>query len=153
MPTHHHQQRRLHHHIERRATTELHGQVALVLTSPPRGLTMRGGPPRRRSQACSRGTGGGPTNQIAPSRAGRVGLFNGLAGVLTACVPLLKPGGVVIVTTRGERRDALRTKSPALIGPAGIAAGLQPLDRCVALLTAIDSGQLVDPPRVKGARS
>lgn len=121
----------------------LHGRVALVLTSPPYGRTMHGRVEHRRGPltrfANTYSTSSDPTNLAHRSRTG---LLEGLTEVLAGCLPLLRPGGIVVVTARPWRRNGLLVDLPGAVVTAGIAAGLEPLERCVALLAAVQDGQL-----------
>jgi hypothetical protein len=106
---------------------ELHGQVSLVLTSPPRSKTM----PARAANLPTTITGGlhtrhGGVTPLAHPR--RVGLVTGLTRVLAGCVPLLKSGGVIAVVARVCYRDGLLIDAPWQVIDAGLRAGLALVD-------------------------
>jgi SAM-dependent methyltransferase len=125
----------------------LRGQVALVVTSPPYGQTVHGlvrpGPhgvhkhahrysdrPDRRNLAHRNWTG----------------LLDGFTRILHGCTTLLRPGGTVVVTARPWRRNGNLVDLPTAVVTAGLAAGLQPVERCVALLAAVRGGRLIARP-------
>jgi SAM-dependent methyltransferase len=125
----------------------LRGQVALVVTSPPYGQTVHGlvrpGPhgvhkhahrysdrPDRRNLAHRNWTG----------------LLDGFTRILHGCRELLRPGGTVVVTARPWRRNGHLVDLPTAVITAGINAGLQPVERCVALLAAVRGGRLIARP-------
>ncbi|MEV6605679.1 DNA methyltransferase [Kutzneria sp. NPDC051319] len=83
------------------------GRVALVLT------TIRSRP------------GSGPASTTA---------VDNLADTLSRCVPLLRPGGHVVITARPHRVDDELVDLPGLILTAGRGAGLRPAQRRAALV-------------------
>jgi hypothetical protein len=74
------------------------------------------------------------------------GLAAGFTQILTGCAILLKPGGIVVVTARPWRKRGELVDLPSAVVGAGLAAGLVPVERCVALLAAVRGGRLVDRP-------
>lgn len=70
-------------------------------------------------------------------------LTAGFTDILTGCVPLLRPGGIVAVTARPYRTRGELVDIPGMVVAAGHAAGLTLIDRCVALIAAVRNGQLV----------
>jgi modification methylase len=70
----------------------------------------------------------------------------GLGEILAASRALLKPGGIAVVTTRPWRQRGELVDFPGAVLAAGTAAGLTPVDRCVALLAAIRDGRLIARP-------
>ena len=125
----------------------LHGQVALVVTSPPYGPTVHG---------LVRPTpGAGVTktaNRYGDPDPGNLahrdvpGLLDGFTRILHGCRTLLRPGGVVVVTARPWRKHGQLIDLPSAVIAAGIQAGLVPVERCVALLAAVRDGHLVARP-------
>ncbi|GIH16150.1 TRM11 family SAM-dependent methyltransferase [Rugosimonospora africana] len=89
---------------------ELHGQVTLVLTSPPPSRTMRVN--GRQRPIMTR-----PATQ-------RIQILDGLTATLAGCVPLLAPGGIVAVVTRPWYRDTTMTDLATQVVSAGQAADL-----------------------------
>jgi modification methylase len=124
----------------------LHGQVALVVTSPPYGPTVHG--------------------QVRPTAASGVvksdfrygedkgnlayrdltGLIDGFTDILRGTFTLLRPGGIVVVTARPWRKNGELVDLPSAVIGAGITAGFLFLERCVALLAAVRDGGLIARP-------
>jgi modification methylase len=139
----------------------LRGHAALVITSPPYGPNVHG-------QVTAR-PGHGVTKhdyRYAPTRRGSGNLAHadterllaGFTSILTAATHLLRPGGHVVVTARPWRHHGGLVDLPTAVLAAGRAAGLIPVERCVALLAGLRGAGLV--PRasffqltaVRGAR-
>ncbi len=149
----------------------LTGRVDLVVMSPPYGKTMHGrvdhrhGPLRRfhdtytpdtvpaaaavaagdpgTGVSCEARTRPAPGRQVNLGRRSRLGLADGITAVLAGCVPFLRPGGLVVVTARPWRRGAYLVDLPGAVHTAALAAGLRPVERCVALLAAVRDERLV----------
>jgi len=125
----------------------LHGRFALVVTSPPYGPTVHG---------LVRPTPDGvhkSANRYSPERdPGNLahrdwpGLIDGFTRILAGCHDLLRPGGTLVVTARPWRRNGELVDLPSAVVAAGAAAGLVPVERCVALLAALREGRLVPRP-------
>jgi hypothetical protein len=126
----------------------LHGSVALVLTSPPYGPSVHGlvrpGPAGITKTANTYSHAGRDRRNLA--HAGWDGLIEGMTRILAGCRLLLRPGGTVAVTARPVRRGGHLVDVPSVVVTAGIAAGLTPVERCVALLAAVRDGRLVARP-------
>ena len=73
-------------------------------------------------------------------------LLAGFTRILTLTTPYLRPGGRVVITVRPWREHAELIDLPAQIAACGGAAGLVPVERCVALL-----GRITEQRRVRGA--
>jgi hypothetical protein len=137
----------------------LHGQVALVVTSPPYGPTVHGlvRPTPGAGVAKSDNRYGTDKGNLAYQDL--PGLLEGFTGILAGCATLLRPGGIVVVTVRPWRKHGDLVDLPSAVVAAGTAAGLTPLERCVALLAAVRDGRLVARPsffqlqQVRKARS
>ena len=145
--------------LPRGVPTELRGQVALVLTSPPYGKTMHGRVEHRRGPLTrfhntysqhphGQPAGGEVASQAEPDPAnlatrGRAALLDGITAVLAGCVPLLKPGGVIAVVARPWRRDHVLVDLPGQTILAGLAAGLELVDCRRAVHAAVRDGRLV----------
>ena len=138
----------------------LRGKVALVVTSPPYGPTVHGlvrpGPDGVHKHA--------RTYSDQPDRRNLAhrnwtGLVDGFTKILEGCRALLRPGGTVVVTARPWRKNGHLVDLPTAVITAGINAGLQPVERCVALLAAVRGGRLVARPsffqlqRIRKART
>jgi len=135
------------------------GRVDLVVTSPPYGKTMHGrvehrhGPLQRFHDTYTpdHPTGAPRNDTTSPrsqrtvnlARRNRLGLTEGITAVLAGCVPFLKPGGLVVVTVRPWRRGGYLVDLPGAVHTAAMAAGLRPVERCVALLAAVHDDHLL----------
>jgi hypothetical protein len=107
------------------------GQVALLLTSPPYGHSTHG-------QVRCYGT-----NPHNLARGSHHRLLAGFTDILTGCLPLLRPGGIVAITTRPFRRHGHLVDFPGQVWEAAQDAGLEPLQRLIALLCGIKTDHLV----------
>ena len=122
------------------------GQVALLLTSPPYGQATHG---QVRSTRESGHTGvrkydyeyGKSPRNLARGSHDR--LLSGFTDILAGCLPLLRPGGIVAITTRPFRRHGHLIDFPAQVWAAAQDAGLEPVQRIVALLCGIKDDRLV----------
>jgi DNA modification methylase len=122
------------------------GNVALLLTSPPYGQATHG--QVRSSRETGRAGvrkydyayGKNPHNLARGSHAR---LLSAFTDILLACVPLLRPGGIVAITTRPFRRHGHLIDFPHQVWAAAQDAGLEPLQRLVALLCGIKDDHLV----------
>jgi hypothetical protein len=122
------------------------GKVALLLTSPPYGQATHG--QVRSSHETGRagvrkydyGYGTSPRNL---ARGSHDRLLSGFTDILAGCLPLLRPGGIVAITTRPFRRHGHLIDFPAEVWAAAQDAGLEPLQRLVALLCGIKDDHLV----------
>jgi hypothetical protein len=76
------------------------------------------------------------------AHAGRRGLADGIEAVLAGCVPLLKPGGVIVVVSRPWRRDGDLVDIPGQVITAGLHAGLTLVDCRRAVHAALRDGRL-----------
>jgi DNA modification methylase len=121
----------------------LRGQVDLVLTSPPYGQRTHGlvrsapsqGVHKRHHRYGAR-TGGNL------AYAGWHGLLDGFARIMAGCATMLRPGGTLVITSRPvrQRPDDLIDLPGQLLAAA---AGLQPVERCAALLAAVKEDRIV----------
>jgi modification methylase len=119
------------------------GRVALVLTSPPYGPSVHG------HVTSDRAHGVHKVNDVYGHDRGNLAhhripaLLEGFTEILRGTIPLLRPGGVVAITTRPFRHEGQLIDFPSLTLDAAVAAGLEPVQRCVALLAGIRDGRLV----------
>jgi tRNA1(Val) A37 N6-methylase TrmN6 len=132
-------------HLDWLLPAELHGQVALVVTSPPYGPSTHG-------RVTTDTTGihkrqhlyGDLLDRGNLANIGHHRLLAGFTRILTLTAPYLRPGGRVVITVRPWREHAELIDLPAQIAACGRAAGLVPVERCVALLGRItDTGGYV----------
>ncbi|WP_285487909.1 TRM11 family SAM-dependent methyltransferase [Amycolatopsis taiwanensis] len=125
------------------------GQVALVVTSPPYGPSTHG-------QVVTAGTDSPDGkvhkyhhrygNQLDRGNLANVGHHRLLAGftrILTGCAAILRPGGHIAITVRPWREHSELIDLPSQIIACGQAAGLVPVERCVALLARVADNDLV----------
>jgi hypothetical protein len=140
------------------APAAVHGQVGLVLTSPPYGPTVHGqvrpGPDGLR-KSDHRYTDQPDRGNLAHRNL--AGLCDGFTTILAGCAQLLRPGGTVVVTARPWRKHGQLVDLPSAVLTAGVAvrarAGrtLRGAARSTARRTADTPAQLLpappDPPR------
>ena len=131
-------------HLPDQLLQQYAGKVTLLLTSPPYGPSNHGqvttagrlghtGPVAKRDHRYSRdrhNLAHRPTTE----------LLDGFEAILRAALPLLAPGATVAVTARPWRRGGELVDLPTAVFDAARAAGLTPVERCVALLARHDPG-------------
>jgi modification methylase len=135
--------------LTRLLPTTLHGQVDLVLTSPPYGSSVHG-QVRSTRETGDKGVvktdyrySHDPTNLAHVSTDH---LLTAFTEILTQCRHLLRPGGTAVVTTRPWRERGELIDLPSAVLAAGRAAGLIPAERCAALLAGIRESRLIARP-------
>jgi SAM-dependent methyltransferase len=124
-------------------------QVALVITSPPYGPSTHG-------QVVTAGdlSGDGKVHKYHHryghaldrgnlANVGHHRLLAGFTRILSGCVAVLRPGGHVAITVRPWREHSELIDLPAQILACGMAAGLVPAERCVALLARVADRELI----------
>lgn len=122
---------------------EYGGRVGLILTSPPYGRSTHG------QVRATPGRGVGKVHHhYGQDRANLAhqpvaGLLDGFTQILAICRPLLRPGGVLVLTARPWRRAGLLVDFPTRVLDAAIAAGYTPVQRCIALLAGLRDAELV----------
>jgi hypothetical protein len=125
------------------------GRVDLVVTSPPYGNSVHG---QVRSTRDSGEPGVAKKNDRYshdPSNLAHVStdrLLGAFTEILAQCRRVLRPGGMVVVTTRPWRERGELIDLPSAVLAAGQAAGLIPTERCVALLAGVRDGRLIARP-------
>ncbi|MFD5089894.1 TRM11 family SAM-dependent methyltransferase [Amycolatopsis thailandensis] len=125
------------------------GQVALIVTSPPYGPSTHG-------QVVTSGTGsrdgkvhkyhhryGSALDRGNLANVGHHRLLAGFTRILTGCAAVLRPGGHIAITVRPWREHSELIDLPSQIIACGHAAGLVPVERCVALLARVADRELV----------
>ncbi|WP_313887025.1 TRM11 family SAM-dependent methyltransferase [Salinispora arenicola] len=122
----------------------LHGQVSLVITSPPYGPSTHGhvrtpGPRRGKVRKLHHKYGG--EDNLAYRSHGQ--LADGFTAILAGCLRLLRPGGHVIVTARPYRRHGELIDIPGMVVAAGINAGLELVEECIALICGVRDGVII----------
>jgi modification methylase len=116
-----------------------------VLTSPPYGNTTHGlvhTTPEGRVAKDHHRYGRAGRGNLA--YAGWDRLLDGFTQIMAATYETLRPGGIVVITARPVRRhrDDL-IDLPSYVLDAAVSVGLQPVERCVALLAAVREDRLV----------
>jgi hypothetical protein len=118
----------------------MRGKVALILTSPPYGPSTHGHVTRDTGQKIVKVNHryGSSLDRGNLANVGHHRLLVGFTRILAAATGFLRPGGHVVITVRPWREHAELIDLPAQIIACGEAAGLVPVERCVALLGRID---------------
>jgi SAM-dependent methyltransferase len=124
------------------------GQVALVVTSPPYGPSVHGLVKTDREPGVDKVRKrhyryGSALDRGNLANVGHHRLLAGFTRILTACAHVLRPGGHVAITVRPWREHAELIDLPSQIIACGRAAGLIPVERCVALLARVADTDLV----------
>nr|WP_296073380.1 DNA methyltransferase [uncultured Actinoplanes sp.] len=123
---------------------ELHGRIALVITSPPYGPSTHGhartpGPRRGKVRKINHSYGGADNLAYRD----RDHLADGFTQILTGAAAILRPGGIVAVTARPYRRHGELIDIPGMVTAAGTNAGLHLREECAALIAGVRDGRLV----------
>ena len=126
------------------------GTAALIVTSPPYGPSIHG---QVKAEARA---GGGKVTQVgqhatAPTRptwpaAAWMTCSTGWPRSSPPARTLLRPGGIAVITTRPWRQRGELVDFPGAVLATGAAAGLIPVERCVALLAGLRDGMLIPRP-------
>jgi hypothetical protein len=128
---------------------ELLGTAALVITSPPYGAAAHG-QVKPTAETGQRGVHKYDyrysTDRGNLAHASRAKLIAGFAEILSGCREVLRPGGVVAVTARPWREHGELVDLPSEVITAGQSAGLEPIERCLALIAGVRDRQLVTRP-------
>ncbi len=132
-------------HLPALIPPDLHGRIALVITSPPYGPSTHGHVrtpgPRRGKVAKINHRYGGDAGNLAYRHHDE--LAEGFTQILTGCAAILRPGGHVAITARPYRRHGELVDIPGMVVAAGINAGLHLHEECAALIAGIRDGRLV----------
>jgi tRNA G10 N-methylase Trm11 len=131
-------------HLPALIPPELHGRIALVITSPPYGPSTHGhartpGPRRGKVRKINHRYGGGDNLAYRDHDA----LADAFTQILTGAAAILRPGGIVAVTARPYRRHGELIDIPGMVAAAGTNAGLRLHEECAALIAGIRDGRLV----------
>jgi 23S rRNA G2445 N2-methylase RlmL len=124
---------------------EVHGRIALVITSPPYGPSTHGhvrtpGPRRGKVRKIHHRYGADTANLAYTEHRE---LAEGFTQILTGCAAILRPGGYVAVTARPYRRHGELIDIPGMVAAAGIHAGLTLVEELIALIAGVRNGVLV----------
>jgi hypothetical protein len=131
-------------HLPALVPPELHGRIALVITSPPYGPSTHGharspGPRRGKVRKINHRYGGGDNLAYRDHDA----LADAFTQILTGAAAILRPGGIVAITARPYRRHGELIDIPGMVVAAGANAGLRLHEECAALIAGIRDGRLV----------
>ncbi|GAA3742013.1 hypothetical protein GCM10022225_26950 [Plantactinospora mayteni] len=122
-----------------------HGKVSLVVTSPPYGRRTHGlvrTNPGERVHKRDHVYGDRGAGNLA--YLGWERLLDGWRQIVAGCMTMLRPGGTFVFTCRPVRRtpDDL-IDLPGELFAVALSVGLEPVERCVAMLAAVRDGQLI----------
>lgn len=129
--------------LARLVDPDLAGRVGLVLTSPPYGASLHGQVRARPGAGIAKADCAYSADRANLAHVGTDKLLAGFTEILAACVPLLRPGGIVAVTARPWREHGALVDLPSAVFATGKAAGLIPYERLVALLVGLRGEALV----------
>ncbi|WP_082032329.1 TRM11 family SAM-dependent methyltransferase [Nocardia vulneris] len=119
--------------------------VDLVITSPPYGDSIHGrvktGPSTKVHKYNHRY--GSTLNRGQLANVGLNRLLSGFTRILSGSAAFVRPGGHVVITARPWRQHAELVDLPSYIIACGTAAGLEPTERCVALLGRLADGEFI----------
>ncbi len=124
---------------------ELHGRVALVLTSPPytNAAYNHGQVRTRPGQGVAKWDHRYSANPDNLGNTSPARLLAGVEQILAGCRRVLRPGGLVVLTTRPWRWHGALVDLPGQVARAAERAGLTPVERNVALLAGLREDRLV----------
>ncbi|GGK36506.1 hypothetical protein GCM10010124_31460 [Pilimelia terevasa] len=123
----------------------LHGQVALVVTSPPYGSTVHGHVDPTEAGIAKQNYRYGEDRGNLAHRSTEA-LIDGFTQILAGCRQVLRPAGVVVVTVRPFRHKGPLVDLPSAVVGAGLGAGLVPVAWMPASLGAVRDGRIIARP-------
>ncbi|MFF4602790.1 TRM11 family SAM-dependent methyltransferase [Streptomyces sp. NPDC001339] len=136
-------------HLTALAPAVAHGNVDLVVTSPPYGPSVHG-QVRSSRESGERGVVKKDFryshDRANLAHVSTAHLLEAFTEILTQCRTMLRPSGTVVVTTRPWREHGELIDLPSAVLAAGKAAGLTPTERCAALLAGIRNSHLITRP-------
>ncbi|WP_228541293.1 TRM11 family methyltransferase [Nocardia sp. XZ_19_369] len=121
------------------------GTVDLLITSPPYGDSTHGHVKTTPGQGVQKANHryGSTLDRGQLANVGLNRLLSGFTRILSASAVFVRPGGHVVITARPWRQHAELVDLPSYIIACGTAAGLEPTERCVALLGRLADGELI----------
>lgn len=133
-------------HLTTLLPEDLVGTVDLIVTSPPYGSSTHGYWPAGRAEKLLRtfhrySKTSRDRSQLAHRSLSE--LRDGLAEIFDQCRQVLKPAGCLVVTARPWTHQGELIDLPAMVTACAIRAGLEPVERCAALMGRWDGNQLV----------
>ncbi|MGH3950646.1 MAG: TRM11 family SAM-dependent methyltransferase [Pseudonocardiaceae bacterium] len=131
-------------HLPALIPAQLHGRIALMVTSPPYGPSTHGhvrthGPRRSKVRKIHHRYGGARNLAYRDHDE----LAEGVTQILTSAAAILRPGGIVAITARPYRHRGELVDIPGMVLAAGLGAGLRLHEECAALIAGIRDGRLV----------
>ncbi|GAB4588974.1 TRM11 family SAM-dependent methyltransferase [Nocardia sp. IFM 10818] len=124
---------------------EFLGTVDLIITSPPYGAATHGQvkvvPGQGVTKTDYRYGSTLDRGNLANVGIGR--LLSGFTRILTACATYLRPGGHIVITARPWREHTELVDLPSHLLTCAALAGLEPVERCVALLGRVSESDLI----------
>jgi hypothetical protein len=123
-----------------RVDPALTGLVALMLTSPPYGPSLRGQVRARAGKGLEKANYGYSNDPAHVAHVGLNSLLDAMHTILRGAARLLRPGGYVAMTVRPWWHDGALVDLPGAIGRVGEDAGLILCERKVALLAGLNRG-------------
>jgi modification methylase len=129
-------------HLDGLVPPEMVGQVAMVLTSPPYGSVTHGRVSRKAGRV-TKVDARYSDDRSNLAYSGSASLMEGTATMLSAAGRILAPGGVVVLTARPWRRKGELVDFPGALVRLASEAGLELVERNVALLAGARGGALV----------
>jgi SAM-dependent methyltransferase len=119
-------------------------RVALVLTSPPYGSSLHGHVDARPGRGVRKSNYRYSRDRANLAHTSLDQLVSGFVGILTGCLPFLRPGGIVAMTVRPYWHRGTLIDLPGRLSAAITEhTDLQLLDRNVALLAGLRDNKLV----------
>jgi len=119
------------------------GLVALVLTSPPYGPSVHGQVTARPGAGVAKSNYRYSTDRANLAHVGQRPLLDAMRQILTQARRVLRPGGIVAMTVRPYWHAGTLVDLPGALTRTAQDAGLEPLERNVALLAALADDHLV----------
>ncbi|MEV8504528.1 DNA methyltransferase [Actinoplanes sp. NPDC051475] len=125
----------------------LHGQAALVITSPPYGPNVHGKVrPDEDGVHKSDAKYGTDKGNLAYRPGGLAALIDGFTTILAGCQSLLRPGGIIAVTVRPYRIGDVLIDLPSAVVGAGVSLGLTSVARLECSMAGLRDGRFIARP-------
>lgn len=119
------------------------GLVGLVLTSPPYGSSLHGRVVAKPGEGVRKLHDRYSADPANLAHVGFERLVTAMREILTGCVPLLRPGGFLVMTVRPWWRGGGLLDLPGALVEAAAGTGLSLFERNVALLAGLRDDHLV----------
>lgn len=121
------------------------GTVDLVITSPPYGDSTHGHVKTKPGEGVHKRNHryGSSLDRGQLANVGLGRLLSGFTRILSASAAYVRPGGHIVITARPWRQHTELIDLPAHILTCATLAGLEPTERCVALLGRLADGEFI----------